>query len=283
MIGFYNVLKPTGLTSNDVVGRLKKILNRKDIGHMGTLDPMAAGVLPIAVGKATRLFDYLLHLKKTYIATFLLGVETDTDDSTGTKIKSDGFILNKDNLNIVISKFIGKITQIPPKYSAIKINGKRAYDLARNNIEFEVKPRVVEIFNIEILNIINNYVTFKFEVEGGTYIRTLGKDIATKLGTTATMVSLIRTQSSSFKIENSILIDNVNESTNIINVKDVLHIDTIRLDDISFRKLINGIKLKYSGKVSGEFFVENTNGVLLGIGMLENGFIRIKTNLYEGE
>ena len=147
--GFVNIIKPTGMTSSDVVLRVKKILKTKKVGHLGTLDPAASGVLPVAVGKATKFFDYFLNKDKTYVAVVKFGIETDSLDSFGNITNKDNTIISKEDILKVIPEFIGKILQVPPKYSAIKINGKRACDLARENIDFEIKPKEITIHSIK--------------------------------------------------------------------------------------------------------------------------------------
>ncbi|MEG1711176.1 MAG: tRNA pseudouridine(55) synthase TruB, partial [Clostridia bacterium] len=191
MNGFINCNKPSKMTSSDVVCRIKRLCKGNKIGHMGTLDPGAAGVLPIAIGKATRLFDFLTHKKKIYRARFTYGKTTDTLDSYGKLLQTSDIIPNKEQLENILGEFIGNIMQMPPLYSALKVNGAKAYDLARKNIDFELKARNVEVFNFTL----NKQIaidTFEFDIEcgGGTYIRSLVRDTAEKLGTVGYMSSL---------------------------------------------------------------------------------------------
>ena len=207
MLGFINVYKPSLMTSNAVLAKIKRQYGIKKIGHMGTLDPLAEGVLPIAIGNATRMFDYFLNKQKTYIATFEFGYETDTLDSQGEKIAETNVLPTKDEVLNVLSGFMGKQLQMPPKYSAKNVNGKRAYDLARAGVDFELNPKEIEIFNINLLE--NNGNTFVFEItcSSGTYIRSIGRDLGYKLNSLATMTKLIRTKSGkSFSLKFQIVI-----------------------------------------------------------------------------
>ena len=146
--GFVNIIKPTGMTSSDVVIKIKKILKTKKVGHLGTLDPAASGVLPISIGRATKFFDYFLSKDKEYYALVQFGYRSDTLDSFGQVEKVNDKLVTEDMIRNVISKFIGEIDQVPPKYSAIKINGKKACDLARENVNFELKSRKINIYSI---------------------------------------------------------------------------------------------------------------------------------------
>ena len=211
MDGIIVINKPIGCTSYNIVYRVKKIFKEK-VGHTGTLDPLATGVLPILIGKGTKLSSYLMEHDKEYIATLKLGKKTDTLDAEGEVIEErevDDNIFNKDKIDEVLNKFIGKIEQIPPLYSAIKVNGKKLYEYARNGQNVEVKPRQVEIYKINLLNIDKEQKEIKFKVNcsKGTYIRTLCLDIAEKLGSIGYMSSLQRTRVGRFKIEDAITID----------------------------------------------------------------------------
>lgn len=185
MDGILVINKPKGYTSHDVVNCLRKTLNTKKIGHTGTLDPNATGVLPILVGTATKLSKYLIEHDKTYIATVKLGEKTETGDSEGTVIKQDSGILTKKitkgEIENVLNSFEGKQQQIPPMYSAIKINGKKAYEYARKGQEVKIEPRKIEIYDIRFINKDNLEITFEVSCSKGTYIRTLCENIAEKL------------------------------------------------------------------------------------------------------
>ena len=206
MDGVIIINKPKGYTSHDVVNIVRKQLNMKKVGHTGTLDPNATGVLPILVGQATKISKYLIEHKKTYIATIELGEKRDTGDSEGNIIESDSNIKEFDISIIkqVLQSFLGKQKQIPPMYSAIKVNGKKLYEYARSGQEVEVEPREIEIYRIELIEYINNRIEFEVECSKGTYIRTLCENIAEKLGTIGYMKELQRTSVDKFKIKESI-------------------------------------------------------------------------------
>ena len=169
--GIIPVNKPKGWTSFDVVNKLKYKLKPLKVGHLGTLDPMATGVLLVTVGKATKLFDLMQEKKKTYVATFEFGYETDTLDATGDVQEKSEKIPSLDEIMNVLPKFVGEIDQIPPKYSAKSVNGVRAYDLARQNIDFELKPKKVKIYNIKFLSFESGLLKLEIECGAGTYIR----------------------------------------------------------------------------------------------------------------
>lgn len=288
MIGFFNIYKPQGISSNAVVVKIRKTLGEKSVGHMGTLDPMALGVLPVAVGKATRIFEYLKKSKKKYRATFQLGIKTDSDDITGNIVKESIPNIGADDILAIIPKFVGKLVQTPSKYSAIKIDGKRAYSLARQKIDFEMKSREVDIFEIKFLYFNSNEKTFTIDVTcgGGTYIRTLGLDMAQALGEICTMTSLERRESSGFLVEDSIPLDEFLDLKNFvpIGVEEVLNLEVLNLEWKDFEKVLNGVKIKASEfHPKGENFFVKSGEKLLGIGEIAGGFIRIKTNLFNGE
>ena len=193
MIGFVNVNKPSGISSSKVVSICKKIFNTKKIGHMGTLDPLAEGVLPIAIGKATRMFDYFLDKHKEYVAEFTFGMTTDTLDAEGNIIEKCDYIPTKEKIIEILPSLIGVIDQIPPQYSAKKVNGRCAYDLARAGQIVDLKPKRIEIYDIKLLEVKDNKFTFLIECSGGTYIRSIARDIATLVNSKAYMSKLIRT------------------------------------------------------------------------------------------
>lgn len=201
--GFFNVDKPSGLVSSAVVNKIKW-LSGVPAGHMGTLDPLASGVLPVGVGNATRLFDYFLEKEKEYIAQFTFGVDSDTLDSTGTLVYG-GHVPSEEDIKGVLPTLFGDIMQVPPKYSAKNVNGRRGYDLARAGVDFELPAKKVHIYGMELLERVSeNAFSLKIRCGGGTYIRSLARDIASALGTKAVMSALRRTQSGIFTLENAI-------------------------------------------------------------------------------
>ena len=197
--GLIIIDKPSGFTSHDVVSKVRGILSYRKVGHTGTLDPEATGVLPICIGKGTKVSDMLMNSDKEYVAEVKLGVVTDTQDIFGEVIAtSDASCVTLQNVEDAIRHFTGDIRQIPPMYSAIKINGQKMYDLARKGIEVERKPRNITVYSIELLNFEGDVFKIKVKCSKGTYIRTLCHDIGEYLGCGACMLSLRRTQSSAF-------------------------------------------------------------------------------------
>lgn len=222
MMGFINFLKPPKMLSTCAVSYVKKLSGVQKCGHLGTLDPFACGVLPIALGRATKLFDYLINKTKIYTAVFRFGIETDTLDLDGKITGFNDKIVTIDEINSVLPEFKGVILQLPPKFSAKKINGERAYKLARNGQIVELKPVNVEIFEICAQDFGINEFAFDIKCSGGTYIRSLCRDIAYRLNTYAVMTCLIRTASGFFKIEDSKTEDQINANTELIKCEDVL-------------------------------------------------------------
>lgn len=202
--GIINVYKEKGYTSHDVVARLRGICKQKKIGHTGTLDPEAEGVLPVCLGKATKLCDLLTDKDKIYEACLLLGVETDTQDLTGTVLHTRQVQVNQEQVQRAINSFVGTYQQIPPMYSALKVNGKKLYEYAREGIQVERKPRPVTIYGITIQKIELPRIWFQVECSKGTYIRTLCHDIGQSLGTGGAMESLVRKKASVFRMEDSL-------------------------------------------------------------------------------
>ncbi len=209
--GVINVYKEAGYTSHDVVAKLRGILKIKKIGHTGTLDPEAEGVLPICIGNATKLCDLITDKQKEYQGVLKLGVRTDTQDMTGKIIQSyDGDInFSQKEIEEVVQGFVGNISQIPPMYSALKVNGKKLYDLARQGIEVERKPRNITIHYINIDEVNMPYVTMTIGCSKGTYIRTLFNDIGDKLKTYGAMEKLLRTKSGNFVLDNTIKLSEI--------------------------------------------------------------------------
>lgn len=207
--GIVNVYKEVGYTSFDVIAKLRGIVKQKKIGHTGTLDPNACGVLPVCFGNATKLCDMLTDKDKTYITTMQLGISTDSQDITGTVIEEKAVTVTENEVITAIESFVGEYQQIPPMYSALKVNGQKLCNLARQGIEVERKARPVNIYGINILEISLPYVTMEVECSKGTYIRTLCHDIGEKLGVGACVKTLERTKVSAFTKENSITLEQI--------------------------------------------------------------------------
>ncbi|MBO5372675.1 MAG: tRNA pseudouridine(55) synthase TruB [Lachnospiraceae bacterium] len=225
MDGIINVYKEAGFTSFDVVAKLRGILKQKKIGHTGTLDPDAEGVLPICVGKATKICEYLTEKDKVYEAILHLGITTDTQDMSGTIIATKNVDISNEALEEVIGKFVGRQKQIPPMYSALKVNGQKLCDLARKGIEVERKARDIEIFSIEILNIDIPLVSLRIHCSKGTYIRTLCQDIGEAAGCGGCMEKLLRTKTAGFALEHALRLQEIEEIVKgnaIKTVEDIL-------------------------------------------------------------
>jgi len=212
MRGIINVLKPPGMTSHDVISFIRKQLNIKKVGHSGTLDPVAAGVLPVFVGRATKAIEFFEHDDKEYVAEISLGIVTDTGDIVGKILQKREIDVDFHKLNETLLRFTGKISQIPPMYSAVRHNGKKLYELARQGIVVERKPRIVEIKALELINFSEDKVVIKVCCSKGTYIRALALDIGEKLGCGGTLSSLVRTRSGSFNIVDSYTLEEIKEN-----------------------------------------------------------------------
>ena len=214
MNGIVIVDKPQGWTSQDVTARLRRVFNTRRIGHGGTLDPMATGVLPVFVGRATRGVEFFEHAEKTYEATIRLGLTTDTEDTSGTVLTEQEVAISEADFLAVLSKFRGKIQQIPPMYSALKINGQKLVDLARKFKEVERQPREIEIFTLDCLEFTGNEARLRVRCSKGTYIRTLCKDIGEALGCGGCMAALRRVQAGEYTIEEAVPLQTLLETEN---------------------------------------------------------------------
>ncbi len=292
MDGIIIINKTKGCTSHDVVYKIKKMLNKK-VGHTGTLDPMAEGVLPILIGKGTQLSKYLINHDKKYIVELQLGIKTDTADSEGKIIEEktvNKTKLSKENITNVLQTFIGKQEQIPPIYSAIKVNGKKLYEYARKGQEVELKPRQIEIYDIKLIDYSMDEKQIKFEVfcGKGTYIRSLCEDIATKFETVGYMKSLKRTQVGNFKIDNSITIEelkNLIENNENIDIDDILKnkiitveeifkkFQSINLDEKKLEMFLNGVMLTQNLD-EGVYKIYNKNSEFIGTGTIKNKLLK---------
>ena len=279
MNGLIIINKPKGCTSHDVVNKIRKTLNIKKVGHTGTLDPNATGVLPILIGSATKASKYLVEHKKTYVATLKLGEKTTTGDSEGQVIEKD---FNFNNMEIkkiedILKTFLGKQTQIPPMYSSIKVNGKKLYEYAREGKKVEIPSREIEIFNIELLSFNEkDEIIFEVECSKGTYIRTLCEDIANKLETIGYMKELKRTKVNEFNIENSInleelTIEKIQEK--IIKIEEIFESkEKINLDDKKLQLFLNGVLL--TQKMKDEIYRIYNNKNFIGLGIIKNNLLK---------
>ena len=283
MNGFYNVIKPIGWTSSDLVVKIRGILrkrtgNKVKIGHLGTLDPLATGVLGVAVGSATKLFDHFLTKRKTYIATCVLGKSTDTLDSAGQVTEVAPVpILSDDDLREALSRFRGEISQIPPLYSAKSVDGTRAYRLASKGVEIALKPCAVTIYSIELLSRESND-TFRFLVEcsGGTYIRSLCRDVGMALGLPAYMFALERTRNGMMRVEDAVTLERIEADISDGFVTLETFGKTLETADFSeeYRfKFDNGVK--QSSSLPNGLVRVIVGGGFYGIGQVTDGELRM--------
>ena len=280
-----NILKPTGMTSHDVVSRVRKILNIKKVGHTGTLDPDASGVLPICIGKATKVSELILNKDKGYICELTLGITTDTYDSSGEILeKCEDFNVSLDELEKAFDSQRGEIKQLPPMYSALKINGKRMCDLVRSgrSDEIELKYRDVNIKKLEILSYKDNKVMFYVKCSKGTYVRSICYDVGQALGCGGHMSFLLRTESGKFNLDNSITLEELevfkeNETldNHLYDIDYVLsNLGLIDINPLAVKSFVNGAIVYPKGFIKKEFKASDklvrvyTKGEFLGVGKL---------------
>lgn len=254
--GIVNVYKEAGYTSHDVVAKMRGIFSQRKIGHTGTLDPDAVGVLPVCLGKATKVCDLITEKDKEYECTLLLGTSTDTQDISGEVLRTNEVNSDEDSIRNAILSFVGRYDQIPPMYSALKVNGKKLYDLARQGIEVERKLRTVYINQIEILNIEVPEITMRVSCSKGTYIRTLCNDIGEALGCGGCMKDLIRTKAAGFFIDQSLTLKEIETIVKAGEVnKILLPIDTVFPNHKKLYVCGEAAKLLYNGnRLPMDFF-----------------------------
>lgn len=212
--GILIVDKPTGWTSQDVVAKLRGVFHEKRVGHGGTLDPMATGVLPIFFGRATRAVEFFEHAEKTYVAGLLLGTVTDTQDTTGTVLSQQGVAVTREALETVLSGFLGEQQQLPPMYSAVKINGKKLYEIARKGKEVERNPRTITVFKLKLLDFDGTTARLYVHCSKGTYVRTLCHDIGAALGCGGCMAALRRVQAGAYGEAEAVALDAIINDSN---------------------------------------------------------------------
>lgn len=276
MNGFVNVLKPVGATASDVVVCLKGVLHEK-VGHLGTLDPGAAGVLPVAVGNATKLFNFLTDKVKVYRAHFTFGKTTDTLDSYGV-VTVTGTVPTESDVRNAVKKLVGELDQLPPAYSAISVGGVKAYKLARNGVDVQLKTRKITVFDFKLIRQ-ESENTFVFDItcSAGTYIRSLARDLAETLGTVGYMSCLIRLQSGCFLLENAYTMDEIKEKKqDCVLPVDFAIADLERYDVPSkfFDDLDNGRKVVCS--FDNGYRKIYCNGVFFGLGTNRNGVLDLQ-------
>ena len=283
--GFININKAADMTSHDVVNIIRKILQTKKIGHGGTLDPFATGVLPVAVGRATKFIEYLSGFDKSYCAQILFGTATDTGDITGNVINSSEFTMpSLDDINSALTSLTGVISQTPPKFSAIKINGKKAYELARKNIDFAIPERTVTIYKMSIVEITENTLTIDVDCSKGTYIRSLAVDIGSRLNIPATLKTLQRTRVGSFSIYDSLSVEelkNVGESAMVDVEKCLLHLPKLELPEQRLKAFCSGLTTNLHTDLNADSIYRiYINDSFVGTGKVVEGEIKADKLFY---
>lgn len=274
--GFVNLSKPAGMTSSDAVCIVRGVLSRaiggrQKTGHLGTLDPLATGVLPIALGKATALFDFLAFKTKRYVAEFTFGTATDTLDRGGKTVRDGGRIPSAEEIAAVLARFTGEFMQTPPAYSAKSVNGRRAYSYARSGEAVELAPKLVRVDSFELIGGGEGVYEFAIECGGGTYIRSLARDVAEALGTCAYMSALTRTQSGPFTAESAVTPDEFRlaPEKHIIPAEFALGgLKKVTLGENALKRMLNGIPAAATDIADGEYAaVYDEYGALAGLGL----------------
>ena len=280
MNGILIINKSKGYTSHDIVAKVKKITGKK-VGHTGTLDPLATGVLPLLIGKGTLCSKYLINHNKTYKVLLKLGIKKSTGDEEGDIVQEeivDEEILNEKNVKTVLESFLGEQEQIPPIYSAIKVNGKKLYEYARKGQKVEIQPRKITIYDIELLKIDKENKEIQYEVScsKGTYIRSLCEDIAKKMSTVGYMKELQRTKVGTFTIEQSIAVEDLNEKNikeYIITIEELFKdLKNIELNEKKLQLFLNGVKLSFDLKEG--IYKIYSNQQFIGIGVVKDKLLK---------
>lgn len=280
MNGIIIIDKPSDWTSHDVVAKLRGILHERRTGHGGTLDPMATGVLPVFVGRATRAVEFIENADKEYIAGIKFGCTTDTQDVTGNILTTAECSITENDLLRILPEFTGIIAQIPPMYSAIKQNGKKLYELARKGIETERKPRNITVFELELLEWRENEASLRVVCSKGTYVRTLCHDIGTRLGCGAVMSSLIRTRVGEFRLENAVKLENAS-ADKLMAVDSVFaNYPDCKINSIQEKKCRNGCEFA-TDLTDGKYRVYSNDGKFLMLGLASGGKMTTVKSFFE--
>ena len=285
MNGIVIVDKPSGWTSQDVTARLRRVFNTRRIGHGGTLDPMATGVLPVFVGRATRGVEFFEHAEKTYETLLLPGLTTDTEDITGTVLRKQEVSLTEDQVEAVLHKFRGEILQVPPMYSALKVGGQKLCDLARKGQEIARKPRPVTIFELEFLGFQEGMVRLRVRCSKGTYIRTLCKDIGEALGCGGCMAQLRRTSAGSYGIDDAVPLQTLldtQEPEKYLRTVDTMfaQYEAVTLSPNQETRCRNGNAFSVK-KPDGTYRAYSRNGEFLMLAKVESGVMSTIKSFFE--
>ena len=273
--GVILVDKPKGISSNTVVNIVKHALGAKKAGHLGTLDVLGHGLLPVTLNKATKIFDYFLTKDKVYRASFRFGIETDSFDLDGKIVKRDDKIITKEDVLKILPRFLGKQNQMPPVYSAKKVNGKRAYDLARSGADVILKPKEIEIYDLKLLKQIDkNEFLFEIHCSSGTYIRSLCRDIAKELSTCGVMSDIIRTRCGDLGLEDAFSLEKIKNGVyKVIDASKLFDFDTIYLNEEEFSKVLNGVAIGKQ-KANGTYKVFYDD-IFIGLGEIKEDLLKI--------
>lgn len=265
MDGIILVNKEENMTSRDVVNKIVNILNTKKVGHTGTLDPLATGVLVICVGKALKVQEYITQLEKEYIAEITFGINTDTLDITGNILEEKESYITNEEIDKILKSFIGDYDMEVPIYSAVKVNGKRLYEYARNNIKVDLPIHKVKINSLErISSVENNKVLIKCNVSKGTYIRSLVRDICKRLNTIGVMSKLTRTKQGKFNIEDCYTLDEIrNNEYKLIPIIDFIDLPKVEIDESIYKKISNGMKLDNTYNYDTFCFIYNNEVIAI--------------------
>lgn len=277
--GIVLVDKPKGISSNTVANIVKKALKADKAGHLGTLDVLGHGLLPVTLGKSTKLFDYFLNKDKVYEASFRFGVETDTFDLEGEVVKTDNKAITEKDVLRIIPSFIGKFDQLPPAYSAKKINGRKAYDLARAGQEVVLKTKQIEIYGLNLLKqIADNEFLFRIHCSSGTYIRSLCRDMAASLSTCGVMSDIIRTRCGNLSLEDAVSLEDIKSGKyTLLQPESMFKLPEIFLSNEESLKVLNGVQIKLLHD-DGDYKIFGTTG-FIGIGNIKSNILSMKLRL----
>ena len=284
--GIVIIDKPAGWTSQDVAARLRGVFHERRIGHGGTLDPMATGVLPIFVGRATRAVEFFEHAEKEYVAGLRLGVQTDTQDLTGEIVAQRPVSVTREQVQAALEGFLGVQEQLPPMYSAVKIGGKKLYELARQGKTVERKPRQIELLELELLSGENADWQFRVRCSKGTYVRTLCHDIGQALGCGGCMSSLRRTKAGGYGLDRAVTMEEIismdDPAACLLPVDSVFdRLPRVTVHENQLRAIYNGAAVKASGLADGPYRVYAPDGTFLMVGRAEGGTLKTVKSFFE--
>ena len=276
MNGFISVYKPKGYSSNKVVQAVKRKNNFKKVGHLGTLDPMAQGLLVLAINRATKFSSYFLNSNKSYMAKVQIGTSTDTDDAEGKVIKTSAKSFSKEEVEAALMSFIGKQFQEPPYFSALKHKGKPMYKYAREGEFIKKDPREIEIFSIENYDFKKNVCSFDITCSKGTYIRSIARDLGIKLESAAHLIFLERTKQDIFSIDMTVDVDDCSDKSIMEIDKAFSNLKSLKLDPMISKKFTNGARIEYKTNPDGVYKVYNFENIFLGLGSINNKILKSK-------